>query len=77
MISETEVGKNVELSIEQIKSLLPRTFHLIINLSSVYFLEYTCITAFAKAMDDHMQINYPNCQDLNVKEFFVIMNSCY
>lgn len=63
--------------------LLPRTFHLIINLFTVYFLEYTIITSFADVMGQKMKKLYPDEVDgmpnssIRVNEYFVILNVCY
>ena len=38
---------NQSLNLTTIRSLLPRCYFLTLNLFSVYFLEYSCITAFA------------------------------
>jgi hypothetical protein len=47
---DDEVNNNERLNCTTIKSLLPKTFYLIFNLFTVYFLEYTIITSFADIM---------------------------
>jgi len=49
---DEEDGDNVQMSLATIKSLLPRVFHLVFNLFTVYFLEYCIITACAKGLQD-------------------------
>lgn len=48
--AEEEVSGNEKINCSNIGFLLSRTIHLIINLFSVYFLEYSIITSFADAM---------------------------
>jgi battenin len=75
---EAEVKNNQRLNVTTIKSLMPRTFHLILNLFTVYFLEYSIITSFADAMGQQMKLLYPDKLDsLVVKEYFVILNASY
>jgi len=47
---DDEDDDNVQMSFATIKSLLPRVFYLVINLFTVYFLEYAIITACAKGL---------------------------
>lgn len=68
-----EVNDNQRLNFTTIKSLLPRTFYLIFNLFSVYFLEYTIITSFADVMGRKMTNKYPNSDDLKITEYFTII----
>lgn len=69
---------NEQISFKNIGSLLERTIHLIFNLFSVYFLEYTIITSFADVMGQKMRNKYPDeCQTIRIKEYFVILNTCY
>jgi len=73
-----DVKNNQKLNFKTIKSLLPRTFHLIFNLFTVYFFEYAIITSFADTMGKQMKVLHPdNKDDLTVKEYFVFLNFSY
>ena len=73
-----DVKNNQRLNFTTIKSLLPRTFHLILNLFTVYFFEYAIITSFADTMGKQMKQLYPErAQDLSIKEYFVFLNFSY
>lgn len=74
---DDETKNNQRLNITTIKSLLPRTFYLIFNLFSVYFLEYTIITSFADVMGQKMIKEHPNDKSVGVREYFTIVNFCY
>jgi len=58
-------------------SLLPRTYHLILNLFSVYFLEYCIITAFAQTMSQKIKNEQGGGGSLRDREYFDILNFCY
>jgi hypothetical protein len=74
---DAETKDNQRLNCTTIRSLLPRTFYLIFNLFSVYFLEYTIITSFADVMGQKMTQKYPDDQSVTVTEYFTILNFCY
>ena len=74
---DNEVNDNQRLNLTTIKSLLPRTFYLIFNLFSVYFLEYVIITSFADVIGQKMIRKYPDSDDLKVTEYFTIIQVCY
>lgn len=67
-----------KLTLTNIKLILPLAFHLIINLFSVYFFEYSIISCFADRMGLKLKNKYPDrADDVSIKEFFVILNYCY
>jgi battenin len=77
---DAETKQNQRLNYRTIRSLLSRTFYLIINLFSVYFFEYVIITSFADVMGQKIKKEYKGTEfenDLAVREFFVILNTCY
>jgi len=60
--------------------ILPKTFHLVINLCTVYFFEYCIINCFADRIANKLKDDPANADkqdDLNIKEFFQILNLCY
>lgn len=78
--ADQEDADNVPLDFATLKSLLPRVFYLVINLFTVYFLEYSIITAFAKGMQDQIQKKYPTDYKngvLAVKSFNDIIQFSY
>lgn len=77
--STRESQKNLSLNWTNIKVILPKCFFLVFNLAIVYFFEYCIISCFADRIQIKLAEEYPdkNSQPFSVRQFFVILNSCY
>lgn len=70
--------KNEVLTLKTAKKIFPKIRHLIMNLCSVYFLEYCAITCFSDRIS--LQVRREMAvedQDFQIKQYYVILSNCY
>ena len=69
---------NKKLTLLNIGKIIPKIWYYLLNLSMVYFFEFTIITSFANVMDKKVKdANLDLLDIVEVRDYFVILNISY